>query len=84
MEKAHYVKYLIIVLAFLFLFFGTYRVASNYLAVVSLSPGEARGVAPFNTFLNFYVNLSPALSGILIVGALGLMVLIVVESRRGV
>lgn len=77
MGKKHYVRYLVIVLAFLVVTLSTYQVVD-----VRLSPGDP--ASAFSTLTNLYVSSAPALSGFLIVGALGLMVLIVVESRKGV
>jgi hypothetical protein len=83
MEK-HYVKYLVIVLVFLFLTLLSYVAATKYNSAFSFSPSEggAGGWASIgNTFMNLYVNTAPTLSGVFIVAAVALMILIVMDSR---
>lgn len=79
MEK-HYVKYLAIVVVFLFFLFGSYLSALKY-SKTQLSPTQTGSAFVGNSLVNFYVNLTPLLSGILIVVALALLVLIVVGRR---
>jgi len=75
MEK-HYVKYLVIVVVFLFFLLVSFSSANKF---VLLSPGE-ESVSSLIT--NLYLNLSSLIIGILIILALALLILIVVESKN--
>lgn len=79
--KTHHVKYLAILAAFLFLSLAGYSYL-NSRPTLLLSPGE--GSTAGNNFLNFYVNLSPLVSGVLVVGVIAFLILIIVESIKRV